>query len=159
MSLDLQARLFEERTAADISAQKLNSDQHARWESCRSSHRFMAFHGKQLVAYRLLFLRPEITDIFTCRGLDVALATGLSSLWESQNTGKQFWVSHTPKEVAPGCFLWMLKYSSLEFVDYQGGKSLMFSLAYRINKNPKEKVDGTHYLLEKSVFDNTHFEG
>lgn len=158
MSLDPKARLVEERNIADNSAQSLPLDQLSRWDTCQSSHRFMAFSGKQLVAYKLLFLRPEVIDTFTCRGLDVALSTGLSSLWESQREKKQFWISSTPKEVARGCFIWMLKYSSLEFVEYKGSKSLKFSLAYRTQQNPKDLVDGTIYLLEKSVFDHTRFE-
>jgi hypothetical protein len=116
----------------------------------------MAFQNKQIVAYRLIFLRPEITDILTCKGLDVSLDSGLSSLWERRD-GTRFWVSATPKEVASGCFFWMLKYSSLEFVEYQGAKSLKFSMAYRTAENPDNRVDGTTYLLEKAVFDHTKF--
>ena len=157
MSIDPQARLSEERSVADINSQKLPVEQQSRWDGCRSSHRFMAFAGKKLVAYRLLFLKPEVIDTFTCRGLDVGLETGLSSLWESEATGERFWVSSTPKEVATGCFLWMLKYSALELTDYKGSQSLKFSLAYRTSKNPASKVDGTTYLLEKAVFDNFEF--
>lgn len=159
MNFDQKSRLHEERAAADTSAhQNLPTDQLARWEACRSSHRFMAFAGKKLVAYRLLFLKPEVIDTFTCRGLDVGLTTGLSSLWESEATGQQFWVSSTPKEVATGCFMWMLKYSALELVQHKGSQSLKFSLAYRTKDNPSAKVDGTVYLLEKAVFDNFSFE-
>jgi NDP-sugar pyrophosphorylase family protein len=149
-------RVLDERYEADKSSLKLSVEQQARWSACRSTHRFMAFQDKKLVAYSLLFQRPQIIDVFTCKGLDVSLNTGLSSLWESQNTHRQFWVSATPVEVANGCFLWMLKYSSLEFVDYQDSKSLKFSIAYRTVANPTQLVDGKTYLLEKAVFD--HFE-
>lgn len=158
MNLDQKSRLLDERAAADTNAhQNLPSDQLARWEACRSSHRFMAFAGKKLVAYRLLFLKPEVIDTFTCKGLDVGLSTGLSSLWESEATGQQFWVSSTPKEVAEGCFIFMLKYSALELVQHKGAQSLKFSLAYRTRTNPSAKVDGISYLLEKAVFENTEF--
>lgn len=150
-------RLLEERHTADQNALKLTTDQQARWNACRSGHRFMAFYNKQIVAYRLLFQRPETIDIFTCKGLDVSLANGLSSLWESQNTGTQFWVSSTPKEIAPNSFFWMLKYSTLEFVTYKEKQSLRFSMAYRTELNPTNLVDGTTYLLEKAVFDHFKF--
>jgi hypothetical protein len=159
MSLDPQARLREERAVSDANALKLPLDQQLRWSECRSSHRFLAFSGKQIVVYRLSNSHPQITDQLVCKGLDVGLDTGLSSLWESQESGTQFWVSATPKEVAPSCFFWMLKHSTLDFVEFKGTKSLKFSMAYRTEKNPSAKVDGTFYLLEKPVFDHFDFGG
>lgn len=156
MSSDPSIRLREERATADFNSLKLEHEQQVRWDSCRSTHRFMAFLNKQIVAYRLIFLRPEIIDTFTCKGLDVSLQSGLSSCWERQD-GSRFWVSATPKEVAEGCFFWMLKYSSLEYVEFKGEKSMKFSMAYRTQENPDNKVDGTIYLLEKAVFDHTKF--
>lgn len=114
----------------------------------------MAYQGKEVVAYRLLFLVPEVTNVFTCKGLDVSLTSGLSSLWEDRN-GKQFWVSARPVEVADNCFFWMLKYSNLEYGDWAGQKSLKFPVCYGTERNPQDKIDGIHYLLERAVFDDT----
>lgn len=144
----------EERAAAYDNAQKLPENVYQRWEACKSSHRFSAFRGKEVVAYRLLFLVPEVTNVFTCKGLDVSLEGGLSSLWEDRDKNA-FWVSARPVEVADSCFFWMLKYSSLEYVEHQGSKSLKFPLCYGTVRNPQDKVDGNLYLLERAVFENT----
>lgn len=154
MSLDLVARMREERAIAYQNAQHLPEEVFQRWERCRSSHRFVAYQGKEVVAYRLLFLVPEVTNVFTCKGLDVSLTSGLSSLWEDRN-GKQFWVSARPVEVADNCFFWMLKYSNLEYGDWAGQKSLKFPVCYGTERNPQDKIDGIRYLLERAVFDDT----
>lgn len=117
----------------------------------------MAFQGKQLALYRLMFLRPQIIDILTCKDLSVTLAGGLLSVWESSTSKQRFTVGAQPVEVGNGCFMWMLKYSSLELSEHKGSKSLKFSIAYRTALNPEVKVDGTQYLLEKAVFDHTEF--
>ena len=150
-------RLRIERNAADGNAAKLGKPQRDRWENSRSSHRFQAFRGKQLIAYRLMFLVPEITDILTCRELDVSLTGGLVSTWESRSSKQLITVSEVPVEVAPSCFLWMLQRSSLEMTTHKGQKSLRFPLAYKTAINPEVRVDGVFYLLEKAVFDHTTF--
>jgi hypothetical protein len=154
---DLNQRLREERSTADSNAARLEPAQQSRWEACKSSHRFQAFQGKQVVAYRLMFLIPEISDILTCTGLEVSLAGGLASFWKSRNTEQVFRVSDIPTEVTQNCFFWMLKYSNLEMVYHKGQKSLRFPLAYKTELNPAVRVDGPIYLLEKSVFDHTKF--
>ena len=104
-----------------------------------------------------MFLVPEITDIFTCRELEVDLTSGLVSTWESRNTKQLHRVSEVPVEIAPSCFLWMLQRSSLEMSLHKGQKSLRFPLAYKTALNPEVRVDGAFYLLEKAVFDHTTF--
>lgn len=152
-----QDRLRIERSAADANAAKLDRFQQTRWEECSSSHRFQAFQGKALIAYRLLFLVPEITDTIICRELEVSLAGGLVSYWESEKSKKSIRVSEIPVEVAPSCFLWMLQRSNLEMSVHKGKKSLKFPLAYRTKLNPEVRVDGAFYMLEKAVFDHTTF--
>lgn len=154
MSIDPTTRLREERATAHENAQRLPAEIFQRWESCKSNHRFAAFRNKEVVAYRLMFLTPEVTNVFTCKGLDASLDSGLSSLWEDRN-GSQFWVSARPVEVAPACFFWMLKYSSLEYVDFQGQKSLRFPMCYGTQRNPQDMVDGNLYLLERAAYENT----
>ena len=154
---DINQRLRDERNTADSNAARLDPAQQSRWEVCKSSHRFQAFLGKQVVAYRLMFLLPEIFDIFTCTGLEVSLTGGLVSFWKSRNTEQVFRVAEIPEEVAPNCFFWMLKYSSLELTYHKGQKSLRFPLAYKTELNPEVRVDGPIYLLEKVVFDHTKF--
>ena len=150
-------RLRIERNAADRNAATLDRPQWLRWNRSKSSHRFQAFHGKQLIAYRLKFLVPEITDIFTCRELEVSLTGGLVSSWESRESKRLIKISEVPLEVAPNCFLWMLQRSSLEMTTHKGQKSLRFPLAYKTALNPEVRVDGVFYLLEKVVFDHTTF--
>lgn len=158
MSSENPSRLREERLAADIAAtQNLTTDSLNRWENCKSAHRFLAFQGKQLVLYKLFFQSPQISDILTCKDVKVSLVGGLVSVWESKSSGMLFEVGSTPVEVGNSCFMWMLKYSSVELADYKGSKSLKFSVAYRTAVNPEVKVDGTSYLLEKAVFDHTKF--
>lgn len=155
-SAKIKTRLLEERSVADENAQKhLQADALKRWDSCGSAHRFMAFEGKEIIAFRLLFDTPQIIDTFKCVGLDTGLKAGISSLWKSQSKGN-FWVSATPVEVADNCFLWMHKYTQLEFVTYKGAKSLKFSMGYRTLLNPTNKVEGPSYLLERSVFNSTY---
>lgn len=155
--IDLQNRLREERETADLNATSLEYDQYLRWDSCSSSHRFQAFNNKQLVIYKLMFLQPEIKDTLTCRELDVSLHEGLTSYWESRETGRMYAINEFPQEVAPSCFLWMLKYSSLELSVHRGQRSLRFPLAYKTKVNPSVRVDGNFYILEKAVFDTTQF--
>jgi hypothetical protein len=157
MSSDQSSRLREERQVADDNALRLSPDAFSRWENCKSAHRFMAFSGKQLVLYKLMFLTPQIIDTLTCKDLSVTLAGGLLSVWESSTSKQRFTVGSQPVEVGSGCFLWMLKYSSLELSEHKGSKSLKFSIAYRTALNPEVKVDGIQYLLEKAVFDHTEF--
>ena len=158
LALD-RARLERlERNAADHNAQQLDNLQQARWTRTSSSHRFQAFLNKKLVAYRLLFLVPEITDIFTCQGLEVSLSSGLTSFWESQETKKVLSITEVPTEVAPSCFMWMLQRSSLELTEHKGVKSLRFPVLYRTQYNPDVRVDGAFYLLEKAVFEHTEFK-
>lgn len=147
-------RIKEERSVADANSLLLEPSVQSKWENCASTHRFMAFSGKQLVAYNLMFLEPQITDVLTCRGLEVSFSEGLVSTWESQATKETYRVSAVPTEVAENCFLWMLKYSSLELVSHKSAKSLQFSMAYRTLLNPQVEVDGTTYLVEKAIFDH-----
>lgn len=104
-----------------------------------------------------MFLVPEITDVLTCRELEVSLTGGLVSTWESRNTKQVLRIGEVPHEVAPSCFMWMLQRSSLEMTTHRGQKSLRFPLAYKTMVNPEVRVDGVFYLLEKAVFDHTTF--
>lgn len=79
------------------------------------------------------------------------------SVWESKVSKQQIEVGSVPVELGDSCFMWMLKYSSLELVDHKGSKSLKFPIAYRTKCNPEVRSDGVSYLLEKAVFDHTKF--
>lgn len=145
-------RIKEERTVADIAAySSLTGEQLAKWELCRSTHRFMAFKSKQLVVYRLDGAAPEILDTFTNTSLSIDLSRGLESTWQGLD-GKEILVGHKPLEVAPGCFLWHPKHNTLEYVDWKGGKSLRFSAMWRTAFNPAKKVPGHVYLIEAIAF-------
>lgn len=146
-------RIQDERTTADIAAYKtLSKAQLNRWERCKSSHRFMSFESKVLVAYKLNGSAPEVLNTFTSTGLSLTLWGGLQSTWKD-SAGNVLLVSHQPSEIAPGCFLWHPKHNTLELVDWKGGKSLRFSAMWRTAFNPNQKVSGEIYLSEKLVFD------
>lgn len=145
-------RVQEERTAADVAAYKtLDKSQIARWERCKSAHRFMAFKGKTLVAYKLRGAAPEVLDTFTSSRLSVTLDGGLESSW-TDSKGLEITLGSTPTEVAPGCFMWHPKHNTLELVDWKGGKSLRFSVMWRTAFNPSHKANGEIYLSEELAF-------
>jgi hypothetical protein len=143
------ARVTEERTAADIAAYKtLTTESLDRWEQCRSAHRFMAFTGKTLVAYRLADLpedAPEVLETFENLSASLHPSEGLSSIWKTSN-GSHLLLGSSPQEIATGCFMWHPKYNTLELVDWKGGKSLKFSVMWRTALNPSYKKKGTVYL-------------
>lgn len=145
-------RVHEERTAADVAAYKtLTKEQLVRWELCRSTHRFMAYDMKEIVAYRLVNGAPEVLSILTNAGVSVTQDGGLQSTWFNKEN-ERFDLNHQPQEVAPGCFMWHPKHNSLELVDWKGGKSLRFSTMWRTACNPAKKVAGKVYLCEKHAF-------
>lgn len=145
-------RVKEERTVADIAAYaSLSGEQLAKWESCKSTHRFMAFKSKQLVAYRLYGGLPDILDVLTNTGLSIDLERGLESSWQGRD-GSTLLIGHKPVEIAPSCFLWHPKHNTLEYVDWKGGKSLRFSLMWRTAFNPAKKVTNEVYLSESIAF-------
>lgn len=151
--MQIDPKIWEERQFADGFSLNLPQDAQQRWSTCRSAHRFMAFQSKQLVAYRLLFSEPQVHSVLTCVGLSADIKRGLASVW-TDGDGKEFHVSHAPVEVAPSCFLWHVKHSGLDYVQYNGEWNMKFSLAYRTRFNPTMMQDGSFYLLEKAVFDS-----
>ena len=150
--LNLQ-RLKEERTAADVAAySNLPKDQLSRWEGCNSTHRFMAFRNKALVAYKLNEDVPEVINTFVNVGVNITLDNGLESIWMASD-GKELVVNYQPTEFAPGCFVWHPKHNTLELVDWKGGKSLRFSAMWRTALNPSKKRHGEVYLQDKLTFE------
>ena len=127
-----------------------------RWEDCTSGHRFMSFPGKQLVVYSLMCGLPTVKDTLQCGNLSASLSSGVTSLW-LRECGTVVEVSHTPREIAPSCFLWHPKFSQFEFSEHKGEPTLRFSMLYRQPKNPMTKQDGVLYLLERAAFDDFNF--
>lgn len=146
------SRVDEERRFAASRALDLPPEQQDRWEACRSTHRFMAYENKILVAYHLVNGHPVIVDTLTCTHFGYHPDTGLDSFWRNQ-AGKDLHVTHTPAEVAPGCFMWHNKSTNIEYVEHRLKLNMRFSISYRTMFNPTSMEEGVNYLLEKAVFD------
>ena len=62
----------------------LSDDAKARWDTCKASHRFMAFQNKQLVVSTLTdVVPPTVLTTLTCVDVHLGLTKGLVSLWET----------------------------------------------------------------------------
>jgi len=147
-----------ERHYADTHASiGLNDEQHAKWEACRSAHRFMAFLGKELIVYRIFLDKPEILSTLKCVDAGFDFRRGLYTVWKNQNN-QEFEVGHVPVMVADSVFLWQVFDSNVQFTPLNGKFSARVSIAYKMAKNPVTKQEGANYILEKQVFRTTFTE-
>lgn len=144
--------LSDEWTFVNASARSLPHDARARWEACRSGHTFQAFYAKQLVVYELHDDFPKILRVLTCEDLIVNLRKGTSSTWVDQDTCHEICVGHTPVEVAPSCFMWHLRRTTLDLNEYRGSHNVKFNIAYRTQANPNTREAGRIYMLEYAAF-------
>jgi hypothetical protein len=150
--------LAMERAFADaLARENLSSEALKRWAHCRSSHRFMAYHGKQLVTYRLEDSKPTDLVTHTCKQLSVDLYTGFTSEWETTEGG--FYIAtNAPREIQASTFLWHPFSSCVQFAEYKLRRNIRFSLCYKTRHNPKTRIEGETYILERSVFEDV-FKG
>lgn len=143
-----------ERSYADNFAyNKLTQKEFAIWESCRSAHRFLAYRGKELVIYQLLFDTPRILKTLTCTAVQLSFDAGFSTTWIDHEEAV-YTIEHAPVMVHDSVFLWHVFDSQVQFLPYNGKFNAKLPLAYRSKLNPIGKEEGVIYILERSVFDN-----
>lgn len=145
--MDLQ----RERQLVEMLVNRLSQVEVDEWADCGSSHRFMAYAGKELILYNLLFDKPNIQDRLTCLKFSADADAGLSSLWRSESHG-QVRIGHTPTRVFPMVFLWHVFGSGIEYVPHNGRFGLRVPLALRTRANPNLAIEGATYVLERSLF-------
>lgn len=157
LKYEQSSRLSEERAKSELAAYVcLSKEELARWNQCRSTHRIMAYKSKEVLAFTVVEGKPVIEGTFTNDSVSLS-KDGLSSNWYDEH-GDLFTVSHSPKEIFPGCFMWHPRHNTLEVVDWYGENSLKFSVVWRTEHNPGVLVEGKSYLMEKLVFDRS-FKG
>lgn len=123
-----------------------------RWEACRSSHRFMAFVGKQLIVFTFGDdLKPVLKDRLTLSSLSMASDSGVASHWTNSH-GNLIKVGHTPTEIAPSVFLWHTFDSNLQYVPYKGVYNLRTSMLFKSEHNVAYPRIGPHYILEWQAY-------
>lgn len=144
-------RLSFEYEAADLAMDGQPKDVQDRWAETRAGHRLMAYKGKTLVVYRLMFDKPTILATWTLTNLKVDLDKGFLSMWEDQD-GKIMLVDHTPVEVCEGCFLWHSSNASYEYTRRFGSWSMRLSMSIRTAHHPDVRHDGVTYMLEGNMF-------
>lgn len=131
---------------------QLNDSQASRWHDCRSSHRIMAFGGKELICYRLdSSNKPTDLVVLKCAGISASSLRGLESQWITE-TGRVVDLSHVPTEILPQVFMWHTYHSDLQYTPYKGVFNLRFSLLFKSRHHPNVKEAGHYYVQERATF-------
>lgn len=149
--MNTEEKLAIEKQFADEQIATENPHIVARWEATKAGFRMMAYRGKVIMAYQLLFGKPIVKNIFTCRDVVLDLDQGLISEWSDQYGTVRF-IGHQPKEIAPSCFLWHNKLTNLEYTNRKGKYEMRMPMTWRTHHHPRIFEDGTFYLLERSAF-------
>lgn len=145
-------QLADELAFVNTLARDLPHAARERWDSCRSGHTFQAFFDKRIVVYELLSGVPKILKVLSCESLNVNLQRGTSSIWVDRDADIELCIGHTPVEVAPSCFMWHLRATTLDLNEYRGSYNIKFNIAYRTQLNPSTQRDGSTYILEYAAF-------
>lgn len=149
--MSVEDKLVIEKQFADEQMASEPSDVVARWEATKAGFRFMAYGGKVLMAYQLLFGKPIVKNIFTLKDVTLHLQHGLISEWHDQYGTVRF-VGHQPTELVQGCFVWHNKQSNLEYTLRDKGYEMRLSMTWRTPHHPRILKDGEFYLLERNAF-------
>jgi hypothetical protein len=150
--MKISKELADELAFANSLARVFPDDAYARWTSCRSGHTFQAFFDKQIVVYELVCGVPKILKVLSCESLNVNLRRGTSSTWVDRDADIELCIGHVPVEVAPNCFMWHLRATTLNLHEYRGSHSVKFNIAYRTQLNPSTQQEGSAYILEYAAF-------
>lgn len=141
-----------ERTLVESLVWNLDPEAQERWGTCRSSHRFLSFIGKQLYVFTLdANNKPTVKNLLTMEGINLSDSNGLVSKWRSAN-GELLSVGHTPMEIAPSVFLWHTFSSDLQYVPHKGVFNVKTSMLFKAEHHIGYKHVGPHYILEASAF-------
>ena len=141
-------KLAMEYAAAHADLLIHSPEKHQSWLATAVGHRFMAYAGKVLVAYRVIAGEVSFIDTWTMTNLKADADHGFLTQWED-SSGKVTYIGHTPVEVADRCFLWHNHNSGYEFTDRYGSPSLRLSMTMRTEGHPATKKEGLTYLTEE----------
>lgn len=153
MGLTSEEKLAIERRFAENQLRHADPITQRKWEATSSGHRFVAYKGKSLVAFRVMFGQPTVLKTLTLVDVSMDFSNGMTTTWVDADN-RPLIITHTPYEVAEGCFLWHNKLSNLEYTEHLGKYSMRFAMTWRTALSPKKLVDGKVYLLESSVFNS-----
>lgn len=124
-----------------------------RWASCRSSHRFMAYRGKQLVLFTFdAELKPQVVDRLSLVDARMTLEHGVTTVWQT-GEGLKVDVGPLPTEVAPNTFLWTAYSSDVQYAPYKGVYSVRLPMLFQTRHNISHPTLNTTYILELAAFE------
>lgn len=148
---NLDERLSNERAWTDAAASaNLEGAELIEWMSLRSTHRFMAFQGKQLFVWRQNNGVPEIVRGLEVEDLELHPEAGFAAtLFDHED--RMFTVTHVPARVDEGIYLWMPYYNDVQFVKRQETNefAMYFSMMCRMPRNPSLKSEGALHISER----------
>ena len=131
---------------------RLDADTLSRWDSCKSSHRFLSFVNKKLIVYELIGGCRVIVDTLKCQDVSMTNSEGFTSEWFSESTETVHTVSNTPLEIHPSIFLWHTFHSDIRYQPHKGVYNIRFSMLYRSRHNPSIRQAGVLYILEQALY-------
>jgi hypothetical protein len=122
-----------------------------RWSENRTSYRFMAYAGKQLLIYKASELGEKVyLDTLTCEGVTYDTSEGLATTWSSSESDTKHTITHRPCEVADSVFLWHTFLTDLQFTPHMGEYTASFSMLCKSAYHPDYLVAGSLYVQEKN---------
>ena len=142
---------FERLNAKNFAVENLTQEQFSRWNSMGSSHRFLAYKGKELVVFTVLDGQPQISNTLICTAAGLSIEGGFHSEWETDTDGI-IRIAHTPVEIANNCWLWHSFDCQVRFQPYNGVYGVSLPLVYKQRSNP-ERINEDHtYVLERHAY-------
>lgn len=150
---NLDERLSNERVWTDFAASdNLEGDELIEWMSLRSTHRFLAFQGKQLFVWRQRNDVPEIVRSLEVDDVELHPKEGFTATLFDQ-TDREFTVRHTPARIDEGIYLWLPYYNDVQFVKRKENDEfgVYFSMMCRMPRNPSLKSEGSLHISERKA--------
>lgn len=148
---NLDERLSNERSWTDAAASAaLEGSELIEWMSLRSTHRFMAFRGKQLFVWRQSNGVPEILRGLEVDDIEIHPEDGFTVTLFDQHD-REFTVTHIPTRIDEGIYLWMPYYNDVQFVKRPETNefSVSFSMMCRMPRNPSLRSEGALHISER----------
>lgn len=125
-----------------------------RWTACRSSHRFMAYKGKQLVLFTFdAEQSPKVTDRLVLSAANLSLSEGIQTTWQSEISGQTISVGSLPVEIAENVFLWTAYSSDVQFIPHKGVYGIRLPLIFQSRHNISHPTLNDVYIMELAAFE------
>lgn len=146
-------RLRLERTLAEQAASReMSAETYACWSQMRSTHRVVVTKDTVLMAWRLFAGEPNVVNKLRVSGYAADLEKGSSATLVDID-GKPVKVDHTPRRVLPNIFMWLPRFSDIQYQPVKAGASILkFSLVFKMTVNPNSNAEGPLYLSEANAF-------